>query len=142
MRRLMATVLMVGLVTVGGSASAGRSFVEEKDYSGSQGFSMQDQVNAYWTNLLGEIPQSVAPAGARTVSVKITDQTGQPIAGHIHVDHHGDGKKVKSFDICAETPAPLPLGRHSMVEVLVVSGTCGTDLSLPTSGTVTFTYGR
>lgn len=143
MRRLIALGLTTFVVlAAGSSASAKRTLVEEKEYSGAQGFSVQDQVNVFWTNLVAEVPRSTAPAGAKTVSVQITDQTGQPVAGHVHVDGHGDGKKVKAYDICAETPAPLALEPHSVVEVLVVSGSCAGGFGLATSGTITFTYDR
>lgn len=143
MRRLMAMGLTIlALLAMTGPAGAGRTFVEEKEYSSSQGVSFDNQVNFYWTNLLAEVPMSVAPRWAKTVSLEITDQTGQPIAGHIHIDEDGDGKRVKSHDICAKTDAPLELPPNSTVEVMIISGTCGTAFSLPTSGTVSFTYGR
>src|SRR5687767_11231527 len=143
MRRLMAVTMATALVlAMVGTASAGRTLVEEKEYSGAQGFSIANQVNFYWTNLVAEIPRSTAPSGAKTVSIEITDESGQPVAGHIHVDGHGDGKKVKSYDICAQTATPLALEPHSVIEVLVVSGTCDAGVGMATSGTVTFTYGR
>ena len=65
MRRLIALGLTTSVVlAAGSSASAGRTLVEEKEYSSAQGFSLANQINAYWTNLIAEVPRSTAPSSA------------------------------------------------------------------------------
>ena len=68
-----------------------------KQYADLYGPTTGDRVRLGDTNLVAEVPRSTAPAGAKTVSVSIADQTGQSVAGHIHVDGHGETVEVPSL---------------------------------------------
>ena len=81
------------------------------------------------------------PSGDRNVSVRIADRTGQPVLAAVvqHMDGN-DAHNVELGRVCG-APGTFHLARPDRpVTVYLLVGSCGSALSVPTTGTVTFTF--
>lgn len=81
------------------------------------------------------------PSGDRTVSVRIADRTGQRVLAAVveHMDGN-DADNIELGRVCG-APATFHLVRPDrLVTVYLLVGSCGSALSVPTTGTVTFTF--
>jgi hypothetical protein len=140
MRRLIATILMVTGLVLGSTASAAPSKVVTVDYEGMHGFRFEHNFTFLASNIMAPIPEAVAPAKARAVSVTIVDENGTVIDGHIHVDKDGDGKEERYADICGETTDPIPVKPGAVVSVMLFTGSCNAGPSMPSAGTIEMTF--
>lgn len=128
----LATVATV--VAVAPATGATRSRTETVAYESTSGAHVMDTV---WVEVASDGPPEARPlAKERTVSIALEDESGRPIAG---VAHQGD---AELGDFCGTTEAPLTLVNRKPVHVHVYSGPGCADVSLPTTGTVTFTFAR
>jgi hypothetical protein len=84
----------------------------------------------------GDLPTAQPLAREKSVSITLEDESGRPIAG---VVHQGDRELG---ELCGQTEAPLTLEGREAVHVHIYSGPGCADVSVPTSGTVTFTFTR
>lgn len=83
-----------------------------------------------------------AERGERFVSLAAEDSSGQPVAGHVHVDRDNDGKVDQVFDFCMKTATPIAVTAGSVVEVGAIFGSCDDSWSVVTEGTITATFTR
>ncbi len=141
MRRLSAAILTLVALVLGSTASAAPTTVIGTDYEGTQGFRFEHNLTIA-SNFAYEPPSAIAPAGARTVALKIVDDSGLPVDGHLHVDNNGDGKEEISRDFCNETDDPIAIKPRAVIEVWLFTGTCDAGPSMPTAGTIEMTFGR
>lgn len=140
MRRLTAAILTVVAVILGSSAGAAPARTINTDYEGTNGFVFENNLMLS-TNIAYEPPTAIVPAGARTMTLNIVDDSGLPVAGHLHVDLDGDGKEERSLDFCNEMTTPVKVRPRAVVEVLVFSGTCNAGPAMATAGTIEMTFG-
>ncbi len=144
MRRAL-VVLVTGLTIAGLTVPASLASADRevtRDYSMSSGM-VTDGAEAHW--YLGtEYQVFRAQPGEKHVSLTITDSTGQPARGHIHMDMNGDGKLDHVEDFCTTTADPIAIRPGRKIEVGVVMGTCpdGTTPSIATQGTITATFSK
>ncbi len=146
MRRVTLWLLTIlAVVSFAGPVAGSQvSRTVERQYTGPHGVIIGDsfQAEAYQ-----DLVQGLAEFRARTaessVTLKIKDDLGRPVRGHIHVDRDGDGKVDVARDFCETTPRPLSITPRSKLRVWVMSGTCpdGT-LAFATRGTVTAIFRR
>lgn len=85
---------------------------------------------------IGSAPEARPLASEKTVSVALTDDTGRPVSGVVHQGKYSLG------ELCGETEQPLRLMNQKPVHVHVYLGDGCSGGSVPTKGTVTFTFGR
>ena len=83
-----------------------------------------------------------AERGERFVSLAAEDSSGQPVAGHVHIDRDNDGKIDQVFDFCVKTAKPIAVTAGSVVEVGAIFGSCDDSWSIVTEGTITATFAR
>ena len=81
-------------------------------------------------------PEARPSAGERYVSIELEDESGRPVAAAVHQGNSDLG------DVCGGTSAPIALVSRKPVHVHIYSGPGCTDVSVPTQGTVTFTFTR
>lgn len=128
----LATVATV--VAVAPAAGASRSRTETVAYERTSGAHLEDQV---WVEVAaGDLPEARPLARERSVSITLEDDSGRPIAGVVHQGEEELG------EICGATEAPIALVNREPVHVHLYSGPGCADVSLPTAGTVTFTFSR
>lgn len=84
------------------------------------------------------IGHTVKPqTGERFVSVSIEDAAGQPVLAELH---QGNTDLTNRF--CGETPEPVKLYRTAALHVHLYAGADCDGVSLPTQGTITFSFRR
>ena len=132
-------VLLVGSLPALGAGGA-RSQTET--YDSPMGFGVTDAAQAH---ILAEQTAYVSFTAARrerSVTLTITDASGQTARGHIHVDADGDGELDPIEDFCGTSPK-LRVKPGTTIEVGVIGGTCpdGTP-AVATSGEVVATFTR
>ena len=128
----LATVVTVGAVAP--ATGAPRSRTETAAYERASGAHLTDVA---WLEIAaGDLPTAQPLAREKSVSITLEDESGRPIAA---VVHQGDNELG---ELCGQTEAPLTLSGRAAVHVHVYSGPGCADVSLPTSGTVTFTFTR
>lgn len=125
---LAVTLLTVAAVPVHG---APRERTETAPYE-APNFSVMDTL---WISI-GSAPEARPLAAERTVGVSLTDDSGQPVGGVVHQGKYTLG------ELCGATEEPLRLMNQKPVHVHVFVGDACPGGSLPTKGTVTFTFGR
>ena len=130
----LAVAAVVALVAAAPATGAPRSRTETVAYERASGAYLAETV---LVNLqLGPMPEATPQAREKTVSITLEDDSGRPVAG---MAHQGD-EELGAF--CGQTDTPLTLVNRKPVHVHVYSGQgCG-DVSLPTTGSVTFTFTR
>ena len=135
---LIACFLLTALLAPASGAPAGRQV--SREYTMSHGVIAFNTAQAHWT--LGAAYEVFRPnPGERFVALSITDDSGMPARGHVHMDADGDGKLDKIEDFCAETPQPIAVGEAKKIEVGVIFGSCPDDSpAIVTQGTVTATF--
>lgn len=143
MRKLFAAVTLALLATSlfapASSATSKRNVT--KEYTMANGMVIYDSTHASWS--LGTAWKVFRPKqGERFVSFAISDNSDQPVLGHIHIKPNRGGE-TKHIDFCNETPKPIRLGATKKIDVAVFTGTCpdGTP-SVVTQGTITATFSR
>lgn len=128
---VLATVMAV---VVTAPAGAARSRTETVAYERASGVHVADTM---WIEIAaGELPEARPLAREKTVSITLEDDSGRPIAGVVHQGEQELGT------ICGATETPLALVNRQAVHVHVYSGAGCADVSVPTAGTVTFTFAR
>lgn len=128
----LATVLTV--VAVGPATGASRSRTETVAYERTSGAHLSDVV---WAEVAaGDLPEATPRAREKSVSITLEDDSGRPIAGVVHQGEQELG------DICGATDAPIALVSREPVHVHLYAGPGCADVSVPTAGTVTFTFTR
>jgi hypothetical protein len=125
---LPAVVLLAAAAPVNG---APRQRTETAPYE-APNFAVLDTL---WVQL-GSAPEARPLAGEQTVSVSLTDDTGKPVSGVVHQGKYTLG------EFCGATEQPLHLMNRKPVHVHVFLGDGCSGGSLPTKGTVTFTFAR
>ncbi|MGH2756739.1 MAG: hypothetical protein ACRDI3_03015 [Actinomycetota bacterium] len=144
MRRIVVALtaaLLVASLLGPTSAAAASNRTVTKPYTMAHGMVIYGATHATWS--IGTAWKIFIPKpGERFVSFSVSDDTDQPVFGHIHIDANGNGRK-EHIDFCSETSKPIRLGATEKIEVAVFLGTCpdGTP-SLVTQGTVTATFSR
>ena len=141
MARLTAIIGTVMALMLVSTASAAPSKTIAVQYDGGNGIRFEHN---FTVALLGGdfvTPKAVTPANARTVSVKVIDDSGMGTDVHLHIDKDGDGKDERYYDFCTETATPIAVKPTWVVEAFLFSGSCGAAPSMATSGTVEFTFG-
>ena len=141
MRRMIPFVLAGLIATSLATPASGEASKREvtKEYTMANGMVIYDSSSATWS--LGTAWKIFRPRPVeRFVSFSVSDDAGQSVFLHVHVDANGDGKK-EHLDFCDRTPKPIRLGATKKIEVAVFLGTCndGTP-SVVTQGTVTATF--
>lgn len=147
MRRIvglvLAGLLAASLATPAAAGRSGRTVT--KDYTMADGAIVSHGgggAEAHWYLGANREIFRIRPA-ERFVSFSISDNAGQPVRGHIHIDTDGDGRLEELDDFCEETPKPIAVGVAREVEVAVIFGPChGGDLSIVTQGTITATFSK
>ena len=130
----LALSTVVTLVAIGPATGATRTRTETVAYERASGAHLDQKV---WVEIAaGDLPEAQPLAREKSVSITLEDESGRPIAG---VVHQGD---EQLGELCGSTDAPLALVSRKPVHVHVFSGEGCTDVSVPTSGTVTFTFSR
>lgn len=144
MRKLLASVTIALLATslLAPASGAPSKRKVTREYTLANGMVVFNSAEAHWT--VGTAYQVFRPrAGERFVSFSITDDSGLPARGHIHIDANRDGELDPIDDFCDETPEPIKLGKAKKIEVGVIFGTCPDDTpAVVTQGTVTATFSR
>lgn len=128
---LVPALAVIGLV-VAPATGAPRERTETVAYEHGSGAHLMDTLSVQ----VSELPEARPAAGEKTVSIVLEDETGRPVAGAVH-----QGKNVLG-EICGATEAPLQLVGRQPVHVHVYAGPGCTDVSVPTTGTVTFTFAK
>lgn len=133
-RKGLALAIAVTVVAVAPATGAPRSRTETAPYERASGAHLMD---AAWIEVAaGDLPAAQPLAREKSVSITLEDESGRPIAAVVHQGDHELG------ELCGQTEAPLTLSGREPVHVHVYSGPGCTDVSVPTSGTVTFTFTR
>lgn len=132
--KALALAAVVTLVAVAPAAGGPRSRTETVAYETTSGAHLMDYV---WVEIAkGGPPQAQPLAREKSVSITLEDDSGRPIAG---VVHQGD---EELGEVCGATDAPLTLVTREPVHVHLYAGPGCSDVSVPTTGTVTFTFTR
>ena len=134
MTKVLALATVVTLVAVAPAAGAPRSRTETAAYESASGVHLMDV--AWMEVAAGELPSAQPLSREKFVSVTLEDESGRPVAGIVH---QGD---QELGDFCGATETPLALSGRKPVHVHVYSGAGCSDVTLPTAGTVTFTFTR
>lgn len=134
MTKGLALATVVTVVAVAPVAGAPRSRTETAAYERASGIHLMDVV--WFEVAAGELPQAQPLAREKTVSITIEDDSGRPVAVEVH-----QGEEVLA-DVCGSTDAPLKLVNREPVHVHVYSGAGCSDVTAPTTGSVTFTFSR
>lgn len=130
----LALATIVTVVAVAPATGAPRSRTETVAYERASGAHL---MNVAWVEIAaGDLPAAQPLAREKTVSITLEDDSGRPIAG---VVHQGD-RELGEF--CGQTEAPLTLAGREAVHVHVYSGPGCADVSVPTAGTVIFTFAK
>lgn len=141
--RKFAVALFAGLLTISlvAPATGGPNRKVTKEYTMANGMVIYESASATWS--LGTAWKTFRPEpGERFVSLSISEDTGQSVLGHIHIDADGDGE-VEHLDFCTETPEPVELGTAKKLKLAVFMGTCPDAMpSVVTQGTITATFSR
>ena len=124
---LTSALIVVALAPAWGARSERTEMVS---YDRGSGIHLMDVV---WIEVSG-VPASRPLAGERKVSIEIADQSGRPVAGVVHQGGADLG------EICGQTEAPLRLVSRKSVHVHIYAGPGCDGVSVPTTGTVTFTF--
>ena len=130
----LALAAVVTLVAVAPAAGAPRSRTETVAYERPTGAYLAETVLVDLA--FGPMPEAAPQAREKTVSITLEDDSGRPVAG---VAHQGD-EELGAF--CGHTETPLALVNRKPVHVHVYSGEGCADVTLPTTGSVTFTFTR
>lgn len=143
MRKVLAaaTVALLATSLFAPASSATTTREVTKEYTMANGMVIYESAHATWS--LGTAWKVFRPKdGERFVSFSISDNTDQPVLGHIHIKPNRDGE-TKHIDFCNETLKPIRLGATKKIDVAVFMGTCpdGTP-SVVTHGTITATFSR
>ena len=141
MARLTAIIGTIMALVLVSTASAAPPKTVTVDYDGGHGIRFEHNLTVA---VLGDdivTPRATAPANARTVGVRVIDDSGMGTDVHLHIDKDGDGKDERYYDFCNETATPIPVKPKWVVEVFLFSGSCETAPSMVTTGTVEFTFG-
>ena len=130
----LALAAVVTLVAVAPATGAPRSRTETVAYERASGAYLAETV---LVNLsLGPMPEAAPQAREKTVAITLEDDSGRPVAGMVH---QGE-EELGTF--CGQTETPLTLVSRKPVHVHVYSGEGCADVTLPTTGSVTFTFSR
>lgn len=134
LRRFTPLLPALALVALSALPAAGArsARTEMVTYDSGSGIHVMDYV---WFEFSGA-PEAQPLAGERTVSIEITDESGRPVAG---VVHQGD---AELGEVCGRTETPLRLVSRKWVHVHIYGGPGCDGVSVPTTGTVTFTFAR
>lgn len=142
MRRLLALMALAALAAAAPSFAGGVSGrTLSRAYTGIGG--VQGVISGTITAQGGGYGFVSVPTtrNERTVSIKVTDQDGQPVAFAVSQGNPKSASdQVQIGEWCAATPHAIRLPRAG--QPLIVStevGVCGTTPSAPTSGTVSMT---
>lgn len=137
MKRVATGLVLASVLTLAAVAPAAggpRARTETAPYERASGVHLMDV--AWMEIAAGELPEAQPLARERSVSITIEDDSGRPVAGAVHQGEHELG------DICGSTETPLALVNREPVHVHVYSGAGCSDVSAPTTGSVTFTFTR
>jgi Flp pilus assembly protein CpaB len=129
---VLAVIAIVAVVAP--ATGAPRSRNETVAYERASGAHLADTV---WVEVAaGELPAAQPLAREKSVSITLEDDSGRPVFG---VVHQGDRPLA---EVCGTTDAPVALVSREPVHVHLYSGEGCADVSVPTSGTITFTFAR
>lgn len=122
------------VAVVAPATGAPRSRVETVAYERPSGANVGDSL---WVEVANGNTLEATPMGReKTVSITLEDESGRPVAGVVHQGEEELGK------FCGETEAPVTLAGRESVHVHLYSGPGCADVSMPTTGTVTFEFAR
>ena len=114
----------------------------EITYTGSTPYVARRYVSVNENNIAG----GTTPSGSKEVyvTVAITDQSGRKVAGKLVQDSNGNGTTSEAgepaFEFCGSIDKPVKIQPGVPVGVYINTGPCGSDVSVPTTGTVKFTF--
>ena len=128
-KALVATFTLIVAVAAPASGEPSER-TETLEYSSTSGTQLMD----YFTVQVGPLPEIRPARGETAVSVVVEDASGRPVAAAVHQGDQDLG------NICGATKGPVPLVSRKAVHVHVFSGAGCSDVSLPTQGTITFTF--
>lgn len=130
----LALATIVTAVAVAPASGAPRSRTETVAYERTSGAHLADVV---WVEVAaGDLPEATPLARERSVSITLEDDSGRAVAGVVHQGDHELG------EICGATDAPIALVSREPVHVHLYAGPGCADVSVPTAGTITFTFAR
>jgi hypothetical protein len=136
-------VALLALAAPASGAAGGREVTE--NYSMGSGAVVShgtvSDTEVHWT-AGSQYLQFRAERGERFVSVVAEDTSGQPVAGHVHIDRDNDGKVDHEIDFCEKTAKPIAVTAGSVVEVGAIFGSCDDSWSIVTEGSITATFTR
>lgn len=135
---LVACVLAVVLGAPASGAPSDRKVT--KEYTMANGMVIYESTHATWD--IGTAWKTFRPQpGEQFVSFSVSDDTGQPVYGHIHLDDAGGKRIDREIDFCNETQKPIRVDSTRRIEVAVFLGTCpNATPSVVTQGTITATF--
>ncbi|MBW3595032.1 MAG: hypothetical protein KY391_05585 [Actinobacteria bacterium] len=112
------------------------------EYTMANGMVAFNSASAHWT--IGTAYHAFRPrAGERFVTFSISDDSGFPARGQIHIDADADGNLDRVEDFCGETRKPIKVGTAKEIELGVIFGTCPDNSpAIVTQGTVTATFSK
>lgn len=152
MRRTAFMFVLTGCVCLVASSAAAappRSRTVTASYAGAGLDSPADPVPAQYISAAGQGGQTHAVTLAtlrtdRVLSVRFTDTAGQPVLAAVVQRLGADARSdVELGRVCGSSRSPLRLARPGVpVTTYLLTGRCGTDVSVPTIGSVTFTFSR
>lgn len=119
------------LLAIPASAKPGNTREVTVDYQGANTY---EDDNGFMT-----VVSSVAKpqSGERFVTVVIADAAGQPVLAEVH-----QGQKDLTGDFCGETGEAVMLDGRGRLHVHLYAGPGCDGVSLPTQGTITFSFHR
>lgn len=132
--KCLALASTLAVVASGPAGGAPRTRTETAPYERASGIQLMDVATVEVAS--GDLPEAQPLRGERWVSVAVADASGRPVAAIVH-----QGEAVLG-DLCGESEQPLALVNREPVHVHVYTGPGCADLSVPTQGTVTFTFAK
>lgn len=125
----IACVAALGPAAFGG----GTRRVEAAQYNYTSGLARPGSTSGQVT--LGFAEFETLPA-EKKVSLAISDTSGRAVLAQAGQDVDGDGRIDWEQDFCASTERPITITGGVDLQVFVLEGECGSDQSIPTTGSV------
>ena len=145
MKKTLMVLIPALLLATATVAAASPTRTDTAEYTIANGAAVghgEVEPQAHWT-LGADYARFRAVRGERSVTLEITDESGFPASGHVHIDLDGDGKLDRQVDFCGKTSKPIAVRGGSVVEVGTIFGTCEDGSpSIVTEGTITATFSK
>ena len=154
--RTVALAVTLALVSISGSvspaAAKGRGLrTESAEYlapNTGENFPVVGYMNFAHCDLKIGCGRFEAAKGEGSVSVEITDASGQTVYGYVYQDRTGDGYSDTGDNgpVCGKTARPVPISPDFPIVVFVGAHSSGIgrcdSVGLATTGTITVTFHR